>query len=243
MSKTVYPENRWRIIEVLAMNGWLQTRWRFLGVFGMAGVCLAINYQTRNNPRTAGSVLVLMWMVLSSSVVMLAGSGVKSQATTHMSFPEGLAQSTQFTISLPVSRKLLLMVRAGIGLFEAFAATAIIALAVWALFPTISAGMTPADFVRLTLATFLWLPLPYCAAMLGQAFMPEPSQFILPGYGLTLVLWLLHKISPAVDIVRAFGAASPVVTHRLPWSQLATAGILAATLLLTALKAVERREY
>src|SRR5215475_12833535 len=126
MSKGVHSENRWRIIEALAMNGWLQTRWRFLGVFGVAAICLAINYQARNNPRTAGSVLILMWMMLSSSVFMLAGSGVKSQATTHISFPEGLAQSTQFTVSLPVSRKLLLIVRAGIGLLEAFAATAIV---------------------------------------------------------------------------------------------------------------------
>jgi hypothetical protein len=243
MSRSVHSENRWRIIEVLALNGWLQTRWRFLGVFGMAVVCLAINYQTRNNPRTAGSVLILMWMVLSSSVVMLAGSGVKSQATTHISFPEGLAQSTQFTISLPVSRKFLLIVRAGIGLFEAFAATAIVASTVWALFPTISAGMTPADFVRLTLATLLWLPLPYCAALLCQAFMPEPTQYFLAGYGLMLVLWLLHKIAPAVDVVRAFGAASPLVTHRLPVSQLATADVLAATLLLVAIWEVTRREY
>jgi hypothetical protein len=242
MSKSVNFENRWRIIEALAMNGWLQTRWRFLGVFGMAAVCLAINYQTRNEPRTAEWVLILMWMMLSGSVFMLAGSGVKSQATTHISFPEGLAQSTQFTISLPVSRKLLLMVRAGVGLFEAFAATAIIAFAVWELFPTISAGMRPADFVRVSLATLLWLPLPYCAVLLCLAFLPEPSQYFL-GYPLTLVLWLLHKISPAVDIVRAFGAASPLVTHRLPLSQLATAVVLAATLLLVALRAVERREY
>ena len=243
MSKSIHSGNRWRIIEVLAVNGWLQTRWRFLGVFGLAAVVLAINYQTRNNPRTVGSLLVLMWGLLSSAVIMLAGSGVKSQATTHISFPEGLAQSTQFTISLPVSRKLVLFVRAGIGLFEAFAATAIIAFAVWELFPTISAGITPADFVRLSLATLLWLPLPYCAALLFQALLPEPSQFFCAGYGLTLLLWLLHKISPAVDVVRAFGAASPLVTHRLPVSQLATAVLLAATLLLVSLWAVRQREY
>jgi hypothetical protein len=243
MRKSVHSENRWRIIEVLAMNGWLQTRWRFLGVFGMAAVCLAINYQTCNNPPTAGSVLIMMWMVLSSSVLMLAGSGVKSQATTHISFPEGLAQSTQFTISLPVSRKLLLTVRAGIGLFEAFAATAIIACAVWELFPTISAGMTSADFARISLATLLWLPLPYCSALLLQELLSEPAQIICTGYGLTLVLWLLHKISPAVDVVRAFGTASPLVTHRLPVSQLATAIVLAAAMLLIALRTVERREY
>jgi hypothetical protein len=62
-------------------------------------------------------------------------------------------------------------------------------------------------------------------------------------YGLTFLLWLLHKISPAVDVVRAFGAESPLLTHRLPLAQLATAGLLAATLLLVAVWAVQRREY
>jgi hypothetical protein len=174
---------------------------------------------------------------------LMAGSGVKSQAPTHISFPEGLAGSTQFTISLPVSRALLVAVRAGIGIIEGFAATLIVAFTLWQLFPSISGSMTLADFAKLVLTTLLWLPLPYSAALLSQAFVVEPLSFFPAGYGLTLLLWLLHKISPAVDVVRAFGAASPLLTHRLPVSQLATAGLLAVTLLLAAIWAVQRREY
>jgi hypothetical protein len=239
----ILPGNGWRIAEMLALKGWLETRWRLMGVFGLASLVMAINYQARYKPSIAKPTLALLWGVLSSTVFMLAGSGVKSQATTHISFPEGLAQSTQFTISLPVSRALLLAVRAGIGLFEIYAATLMIACAVWELFPSISATITAADFVRLGLTMLFWLPLPYSAALLVQAFLPEPWSMLPTGYGLTLLLWLIHKISPAFDVIRAFGVASPLLTHRLPLSQLATADLLAVILLLVAVWSVHKHEY
>jgi len=241
--KIVVPGNRWRVAEMLAMKGWLETRWRLIGLIGMPAILLAIKYSARHEPRTASLALELMWLSLSGAMFLMAGSGVKSQAPTHISFPEGLAGSTQFTISLPVSRALLVAVRAGIGIIEGFAATLIVAFTLWQLFPSISGSMTLADFAKLVLTTLLWLPLPYSAALLSQAFVVEPLSFFPAGYGLTLLLWLLHKISPAVDVVRAFGAASPLLTHRLPVSQLATAGLLAVTLLLAAIWAVQRREY
>ena len=237
------PDNGWRVAEMLAMKGWLETRWRLAGITILPAIFLAAKYSARDNPSTAGSMLLLMWLILSCSMVMLAGSGVKSQAPTHISFPEGLAGSTQFTISLPVSRALLVAVRAGLGLTEGFAVTLLIAFTLWLSFPSISGSMALADFARLVLTTLLWLPLPYCAALLAQAFVVEPLSFLAAGYGLTLLLWLLHKISPAVDVVRAFGAESPLLTHRLPVFQLATADILAMTLLLGTVWAVRRREY
>ncbi len=235
---SVVPDNRWRVAEMLALKGWLETRWRLAGVFMMSILITALSHHAHPT-----DLLAFQLGILSSSMVMLAGSGVKSQATTHIGFPEGLAQSTQFTISLPVSRKLLVFVRAGIGLFEAFVATVIIAVAVWELSPTVSRSIAPGDFVRLVLTTLLWLPVPYCAALLFQAFLVEPLNFLAAGYSLTLLLWLLHKISPAVDVVRAFGVASPLLTHQLPMSQLATASLLSAALLLVAVWAVQRREY
>ena len=233
----------WRVAGVLAMKGWLETRWRLACILILSALLMGMEFHARYTPLMTKSLFAFVWVILSCSVMMLAGSGVRSQATTHLSFPEGLAQSTQFTISLPVSRKLLLMVRAGVGLCETFGVTAIIACALWALFPSVSGSIAPADFARLGLTMLLWLPLPYCAALLVHAFMAEPLSFLPVSYGLTLLLWLLHKIAPAVDVVRAFGAASPLVTHRLPVSQLATADVLAAALLFAAIWAVERREY
>ena len=241
MIKSLPGVNAWRVAEMLAMKGWWETRWRLTGIFAWSFFFMAINYQVRHNPRAGRSVLVLMWLILSCFVMTLAGSGVRSQSSSG--FPEGLAESTHFTISLPVSRMVLLTMRAGIGLLETFAATVIIGCAVWELFPSISGSMTPADFARLVLSTLLWLPLPYCAALLFQALLAEPLSFVLAGWTLTLLLWLLHKVSPTVDVIRAFGQASPLLTHRLPLPQLATADLLATTLFLAAVWAVRRREY
>ena len=232
------PDTRWQVARMLALKGWLETRWRLAGAVVMFILVMSLSHHAQPT-----DLLAFTLGILSSSVVMLAGSGVRSQATTHISFPEGLAESTQFTISLPVGRKLLLTVRAGVGMFEAFAVTIIFACAVWELFPSVSGNIMPADFARLVLITLLWLPVPYCAALLFQAFLVEPLNFLPAGYGLTLLLWLLHKISPAVDVIRAFGAASPLRTHQLPLSQLATAVVVAVSLFLAAVWTVQRREY
>ncbi len=233
----------WQIAEALAMKGWLETRWRLLPLIVWPAIVIAMTYPGRYNAPAPSKVFFWMGLILTCSTVMLAGSGVKSQAPTHISFPEGLAGSTQFTVSLPVSRAWLIVLRVGIGLVELYAATLIAALTVWQLFPSISGTVTPVDFARLVVTLILWLPIPYCAAVLSQAFVVEPLSFLPAGYGLVLLLWLLHKISPAVDVVRVFGAASPLVTHRLPVSQLATGVLLAVTLLLVTIRAVQRREY
>lgn len=230
------------MIAMLAMKGWLETRWRLIGPFFFSILLIAINYHARLDP-PGRNVLLPMWVVLSSFVILLAGSGVKAQGPTHISFPEGLTESTQFTISLPVSRMVLLSVRAGVGLLETFAITIIVGCTVWNLFPAISGSMASADFARLVFSTLLWLPLPYCAALPAQAFLAEPWSMLPVGYGLVLILWLCHKVSPAVDVIRAFGQASPLVTHRLPLSQLATADFLAICLFLIAAWAVRRHEY
>lgn len=241
MSKSLPDVSAWRAGAMLATKGWLETRWRLTAVFAWSALFLAINYAGRENPQTAKGVLLLMWLVLSCLVMTLAGSGVKSQSS--IGFPEGLAESTQFTISLPVSRRALLAVRAGVGLLEVCAATVTLAWVAWELFPSIAASMSPVDFVRLALTTLLWLPLPYCAALLFEAFLVEPLSFVLACWTLTLLLWILHHVSPVVDVIGAFGQASPVRTHRLPLSQLATGDVLAMLLLLAAVWLVQRREY
>src|SRR5947209_2468133 len=103
----------WECTEVLAMKAWLETRWRLLAGFGFAAFFIAVNHQ---NPSLRGMVIGLGTLLTIASM-MLAGTGVKSQAP--VGFPEGLAGSTQFTISLPVSRVRLLAVRAVVGLLEA----------------------------------------------------------------------------------------------------------------------------
>jgi hypothetical protein len=58
-----------------------------------------------------------------------------------------------------------------------------------------------------------------------------------------LLLWLLHRAGPAVDIVRAFLQESPLVTHRIPWPQMAVCAAISGMLLWASVRMVETREY
>jgi hypothetical protein len=227
---------------MLLMKGWLETRWRLAAAFTYLSICLAINCQSRNSPAAnPGRVLVPLGIILAFGSLTFAGSGVKSQAPAG--FPEGLAGSTQFTISLPVSRQRLLAVRAAIGMLEAVALAIFIGCLAWGLFPSVRASVTQADFVRLVLTVILFLTAPYCTAVFFVTILDEPLSMVVAGWTNMLLLWLLHRTAPAVDIVRAWGAESPLITHTLPWSQMATCAGLATIMFLAAVRMVQTREY
>ncbi len=225
---------------MLLMKAWLETRWRLLAAFVYLMICLAINYHSSPAANTRGMLLAL-GTILALGSCTLAGSGVKSQAP--VGFPEGLAGSTQFTISLPVSRRRLLAVRASFGMLETIAVTVITACLAWGLFPSLRASVTPGDFAKLVLTAILFTTGPYFASVFFGTFLDEPLSLVYAGWTITFLLWLCHRITPAIDIIRAFGQASPLITHRLPWSQMATCAGLAAILFLAAVRVVQTREY
>jgi hypothetical protein len=236
---------------MLLMRYWLETRWRLTAMLVYLILTLAINYRRPgvNRPvdplpitgMKATSILIAPFMILTFGALTLAGCGVKTQSA--IGFPEGLAESTQFTLALPVSRRRLMAVRTTFGLTELSGVTLIAGCLAWSFFPALRASTTPADFVRAVLTTLLWLTGPYCAAVLFETVLAEPLSMVLAGWTFILLLWLLHLIAPAVDIIRAFGQASPLITHRLPWPQLATSVGLASILFLVAVWIVQTREY
>jgi hypothetical protein len=183
----------------------------------------------------------VVFLLVPQVVEMLAGSGVKSQS--NIGFPEGLAGSTQFTISLPVSRMRLLGVRAAFGMLETAGAAVAIYCLTWGLFPVIRSNVSLADFARLLVANILCLTVPYFAAVFFGTFVDEPLNMNFAGWAIVLLLWLAHHVAPSVDIILVYGAASPVLTHRLPWSQIAASAGIAAALFFAAVRVVQTREY
>jgi hypothetical protein len=204
---------------------------------------LTISYHNQQpNAKWALNLLLVPFLIITSFVMTLAGSGVKTQSA--VGFPQGLAESTQFTLALPVSRMKLMAVRLAVGLLETFSVTLIAAGILWTLFPALRASTTPADFVRAVLTTLIWLTAPYSAALLFETLLAEPLSFVLAGWSFALLAWFLHRVAPAaVDIVRAFNQASPLITHRLPWTQMATMAGLSLLLFLSAVRIVRTREY
>ncbi len=222
---------------MLLMKAWMETRWRILGLAVYLLIALALNY--RDPAGTA--VLTTAWFMLTFLAILLGGSGVNSQAPMGLS--EGIAGSTQFTISLAVTRLRLLAIRATVGLVETAAVTALTAVLIWALFPATRQATTPVDFARLVLTTILFLTVPCCAHVFFSTCSEEPFSLAYAGGSLILLLVLCHHLNPGVDMIRAFGEASPLETNRLPWSQLMFSVIAAVILLLTAGLVVRRREY
>jgi len=227
---------------MLLMKAWLETRGRLLFTVIMLGVTIVANY-TSGNPgaRNARGLLLILGSLLALGALQLAGSGIKSQAP--IGFPEGLAGSTQFTISLPVTRLRLLAVRAGFGLLEIVILTVIVSCTAWSQLPWVRNSGTPADFARLVLVAIFFLLLPYCSAVLFATVIDEPFSMVCAGWTLILVLWALHRTPSALDIICAWGDQSPLITHTLPWPQIATCAGLASILFWTAAFIVRKREY
>jgi hypothetical protein len=224
------------------MKAWLETRWRLLAVFTYLTICLAVTYHSRNSgAANARGLFLALSAVLAFGAVTLAGSGVKSQS--DIGFPEGLAGSTQFTISLPVSRVRLLAVRASFGMFETAGAASMAAFAAWCFFPFVRASVPPADIARLLLTNILCLTLPYCAAVFFGAFLDEPLSLMFAGWAVAILLWLGHRSATPVDVILVYGRESPLLTHHLPWPQIASAGALALLFLAGAIWVVSLREY
>jgi hypothetical protein len=227
---------------MLVMKAWLETRWRLAFYAAISLLYLAISYHNRNSqPAHPQAMLILLGTVLACGSLAVAGSGVKSQAP--VGFPEGLTGSTQFTISLPVSRLRLLTVRASIGMLETVVATLVLGSLAWGLFPSVRAISTPADFAKLLFIAVLFLAVLYSAGVFFSTFVDEPLSFVLACWSVVLLWWLLHFIAPAVNIARIWGQASPLITHKLPWSQMAECVALAMVLLLAAVRVAQTREY
>jgi hypothetical protein len=128
-------------------------------------------------------------------------------------------------------------------MLETVALTVVFACLAWGMFPSVRAAWTPADFARLVLTVILFLAGPYCASVFFATFMDEPWGLMCAGWTITLVLWIAHWIGPAVDIFRALGQASPLITHELPWPQMATSATVALILFIAAVRVVQTRKY
>ncbi|MGA7236704.1 MAG: hypothetical protein WBY44_13545 [Bryobacteraceae bacterium] len=81
------------------MKNWLETRWRLTAMLVYLILFLAVNCQRPGVK--AQSLLIVPFMILTFGTLTLAGGGVKTQSA--IGFPQGLAESTQFTLALPVS--------------------------------------------------------------------------------------------------------------------------------------------
>ena len=160
---------------MLWLKGWLETRSRvafaltwaagFLLLFG-AGVARREGAPPDvNTGLQALSAMALVWVFVP---VWLAGAGVRTQSAFGAGATRGLHGSTHFTLSLPVSRARLLLVRATLGLLETAVVIGLLAAVAWFMFPALRESATALDALQylltvytsslVSMAWLCWLP-------------------------------------------------------------------------------------
>ncbi len=229
---------------MLWTKGWLETRWRLLYAAGMPLFMLLLFTRVGlASPQVASNMMGTMSFFLIFGAVYLAGSGIRTQSAFQGT--QGLHGSTYYTLSLPVTRFRLLVVRVGLGLLEITGINVAVLAAAWSLFPLVRARSTPIDLLKLILAAIICTACFYFVSVVLSTFLGE----IWQTFGSLLLLgfawWAVARLSlpSSANVFRFMSDASPLITHTVPWLAMAASLIVSTILFFTALKIVQTREY
>lgn len=231
---------------MLWYKGWLETRFKLLFTLGF--VCLNLRMGHSFSPNIKTSVLLSMVTFMGQMMGMmicalLAGAGINTQPTFQAT--RGLHGSTQFTLSLPVSRLRLIAVRVAIGWLETVGAIAVFYCAMWFASPQLRAKVAPLDLFKYAVTLIVCGSAVYFLSVLLGTFLDEMWRVWGTMIAAVALGWLsVHTYLPAsVDFIRATGKNSSLYTHAMPWSAMAFAVVLSAAFFYAALKIAQVREY
>lgn len=236
---------------MLWYKGWLETRSRVLRMVLIALVPIQFITLAAHgrNPASVGSpsevrnVIEFLALYYSMIPLMLAGSGIKTQAAASR-WTKGLHASIYFTLSLPVSRARRLATRSGLGMAEAGGVLAIAFWTVWIANPYLRTFITASDMFECWVSFFVFASAVYFLGVLLSTFLEEVSQTWASTFGVVL-LWAFSKACPntPASIFGPMGVTSPLFTHTLPWASMGVTLGVAAILFWAAQRVVESREY
>jgi hypothetical protein len=238
---------------MLWKKGWMETRLRLLSalaVFVVFSIMFSVSMENMSrSPAPPAGRLAVYTSAFSFFFVMqaiiLAGAGIKTQTPFRTS--KGLHSSIHFTLALPVSRARIVATRVTLGLLELFVVILVGTIGMWSAFGSrfSELGFGIREFEAYGLTTFAVTGSCFFVTTLLSTFLDDVWQawgsFIVIG-----VLGVLQgkvAIPDAINPFRALGAATPFVTHSIPWGVIGISIGSAAILLLTTLRIVQSRDY
>ncbi len=232
---------------MLWYKGWLETRFRVL--FLLVIVLPTIGFVLRHidpplSHADAEGLLNALTFLLLLIPLMLAGAGIKTERILFET-AKGLHGSQYFTLSLPVSRARLLATRAGLGMLETVGVFAVASCVAWFIFPVPRAYLTVSGLFAHWVTVSICMSAFYFLTVLIAAFSVDQEE-IGVSVILILILHLLSKtvsVPPSLNIFRAMGASSPLLTHTLPWGSMGVSLVASAILFLAAMRVVQTCEY
>jgi hypothetical protein len=233
---------------VLWYKYWLETRSLvlFMVVYALFPIALFTLSPGPANARqgslaAAQRALEFLPIYYSMIAVLLAGSGIKPQAGPHA--PKSFVGSPYFTLSLPVSRFRLVATRAGVGMLETVGILLIAPCAMWIILQPLRASVTGFDLFLFWVTLFACGSVLHSLGVLLSTFLDDPWRGFASMFGVLLLQMILSPLPPFLNIFRAMGPASPLVTHALPWASIGISLVASVALFLFAAKVFEMREY
>src|SRR5262249_8146432 len=157
----------------------------------------------------------------------------------------GLHGSMYYTLSLPVTRSRLFFVRVSLGLAQTAVIHVLVCLCVWLVRPAIRLNAAPLDLIKHDLAVFFWVGATESLGVFFATFLDDVYEW----WATLSILMLFLVIRNRAPLPQSFDAfllvsrASPLITHAMPWTAMATLLVLSAMLLLISIKIVQWREY
>lgn len=231
---------------MLWYKGWLETRFRLLFSLGILSLaCLALHPV---EPNTKTSVLLFLITFISQAMVitvcaMQAGAGIDTQPTFQAA--KGLHGSTQFTLSLPISRLRLLLVRTTIGWLETAGSIPVFLCVLWFVSPLLKSRTTPLALLEYAATLAVCASMLYFLSVLLATFLDDMWRTWGTMLAALAIWWISYRnwLPLSIDVVRATGKNSTLIAHTVPWAAMAFSLALSAGFFFAALKIAETREY
>jgi hypothetical protein len=235
---------------MLWFKAWLETRWRFGFLIGsVLMIWLTPLWLPSLGLRLpSGIPASRLWLGIHLGSVLLyiiaatflAGSGINSQTTYGLN--SGFHGSMLFTLSLPISRRRLLFVRAGLGALQTVVLVAI--MAAFTLFQrpgSTSAAQSLAYVARAAICTMAV----YALSVLLACLLDEVWQLMASCLCWTVVLVLQTRfnIIARLSPLRGMSLISFPITAPMPWSLLVWSFVLTCGLLYASVLVLQRKEY
>ncbi|MGA2277443.1 MAG: hypothetical protein ABSG00_07555 [Terracidiphilus sp.] len=233
---------------MLWFKAWLEMRWR---VAFLVGTILFIWLTPLWIPATGvqpGAPAARLWMAIQLSSVLLyifaaiylAGSGINSQ--TMYSATSGFHGSMLFTLSLPISRRRLLFVRAGLGALQTCLLVVIMAVYILHLRPEATSVLQALVYLTRVIVCTMAI---YAFSVLLACVLDEIWQFTGAFIFWTAVFLMQAKFDwiARISPLRGMSLNCYPMTAPMPWAPVLGSLALTVLLLWASMHVVQSKEY
>lgn len=226
---------------MLWYKAWLETRWRVAFTIGSLALIWFTVPSLDAPPERLWRALQLAAVLLYCfAALFLAGAGINSQTTYAAT--SGFHGSMLFTLSLPVSRRRLFFVRAGLGAIETSAFVGMMAVLTLLRRPEATSAF---QFFQYGIRAIVCTMAVYALSALLACVLDEMWQF--GGSCLCLsAVWLLQTRSDLVfrfSPLRGMSLLSYPATAPMPWAPVAASVVVSGILLWASVLVLQRKEY